>query len=89
MTATAQNAPANPAQDTATEMFWIATVQPAQQRVGEIATFTFKGVYTPQPGSTRRDAFNSIREYISGHLTRIGQPASHNVLFYSLEPNQL
>lgn len=88
MTSTATET-TTPAQDTATEMFWIATVQPSQQRVGEVATFTFKGTFTPLPGQTRQDAFSAIRDYISGQLTRIGQPAGHNVLFYSLEPNQL
>ncbi len=78
-----------PAQATATELFWIATVQPAQKMAGVVGLFTFKGAFTPQAGDTRRDAFNSIRTYISDQLVRAGQPADHNVIFYSLEPNQL
>lgn len=84
-----ETAPTAPDQATATEMFWVACVQPAQQKAGVVALFTFKGTFVPLPSDTRRDAFNGIRAYIAEELTKAGQPADHNVLFFSLEPNQL
>lgn len=78
-----------PTPDTPTELFWIATVQPTQQHPGTYALHTYKGTYTPQPGETRDDVFGLVRNYIAGQLQHIGQPPTHNVLFYSAEPNQL
>ncbi|GAA3152962.1 hypothetical protein ACFQ0X_43730 [Streptomyces rectiviolaceus] len=80
---TARNAPA------LTDYFWAITVQPAQTLPGATALITLNGTIGAGPNDTRQSLFTKIREYVSNDLRRNGQPEGHNVLFYTLEPNQL
>lgn len=81
--------------DTATEAqtlttyFWVLTVQVAQQRGGVTAFVTTKGTVAPISGDTRESLFVKIRDYVADQLVANGHPRAHDVLFYSLEPNQL
>ncbi|MEV4993125.1 hypothetical protein [Streptomyces niveus] len=51
-----------------------------------LASATSSGSYTPPPRATRVDAFNALYAELTGSA-----PALHraNVVFFSLEPNQV
>ncbi|MFJ2195266.1 hypothetical protein [Streptomyces violaceusniger] len=64
---------------------FILTLQMPQPDRGYV-TATFAGTFTPRPGDTRADSYEVMREQITQahpHLERA------NVLFFSLERNQL
>lgn len=47
--------------------------------------YTVKGEFAPQPGQTRKDAFESCLKAAQDHLRMQGAP----VIFWSLEPMEL
>lgn len=67
----------------------IMTVQPAQRDRGVTALATFSRVIDVPAGMTRGQLFDDACEYVAGQLRDKGLPGGHNVLFYSLEPNDL
>lgn len=75
--------------DTTTTYFWAITVQPAQKVPGAVALVTLRGTVTALPDDTQISLFDKIGEHVANDLERNGHPRGHNVLFYSLEPNQL
>jgi hypothetical protein len=73
----------------ATTYFWAATVQPAQRTPGAVAVVTLRGTVTALPTDTQMSLFDRIRDHITNDLQNNGLPGGHNVLFYTLQPNQL
>lgn len=53
---------------------------------GQETTATYRSTITPEPGQTRAEIYETIRDFVMRDATN-GQPPT--VLFFSLEPNQL
>lgn len=68
------------------EYHWILTLQ-SQSPDGRIGTANGSGVVTPNPGQTRQDLFQQAFQYVCDQSGIT--PARSNVLFFSLEPNEL
>ncbi|WP_405501193.1 hypothetical protein OG501_20920 [Streptomyces niveus] len=51
-----------------------------------LASATSSGSYTPPPGATRLDAFNALYKNVTGSAPTLDRA---NVVFFSLEPNQI
>lgn len=63
---------------------FVLTVQKPSPRGLDVNTF--HGTCTPGEGATRRDVYDEVR---ADHDQRHPQLAGGNVIFWSLEPNQL
>ncbi|MFD9692531.1 hypothetical protein ACFWXO_43000 [Kitasatospora sp. NPDC059088] len=63
---------------------WVITLQ-KPLRTG-FATFTVDGTYTAKPGSTRQQAYKDIRAWVEQQKPEL---VDANVMFFSLESNQL
>lgn len=51
-----------------------------------VASATTSGCYTPPPGATRVDAFNALYAELTSSAPALYRA---NVVFFSLEPNQV
>ncbi|MFI6084617.1 hypothetical protein ACIBBB_27200 [Streptomyces sp. NPDC051217] len=51
-----------------------------------LASATCSGSYTPPPGATRLDAFNALYQELTSSAPTLHRA---NVVFFSLEPNQI
>ncbi|MFE9802759.1 hypothetical protein ACFYP6_28450 [Streptomyces goshikiensis] len=50
------------------------------------AAMTQSGTYTPPAGTTRYDAYQALRRYVAADHPEMSRA---NVMFFTLEPNQL
>jgi hypothetical protein len=62
---------------------WVLTLQ-----VPRLTSVSGQGTWTPPPGATRQDVFEAIRAHLARQAPGMGLERA-NVLFFSLEPNQL